>query len=261
MSLRLARRVANEIRSKVVNNIDWGDAEETVYVGADGEPTYRIDDIAEKAAIRAMEGEPILLLSEEAGLVQLCEETPEWICVLDPVDGSTNAVTGLPFYCTSIAFARWNANPILSDIESGVVMNLVTGDLFEGDLGGGAKLNGQRITGSSKTSLKGLIASLYLKKDYDLISGFSKVRAFGAVALELAHTAQGGIDCLYDNRERLKVTDIAAGKLIVEETGGRVTDSKGNDLNHSISRLEKVSVLACGNPKLHSLILKEVMKE
>lgn len=82
----------------------------------------------------------------------------------------------------------------------------------------------------------------------------------GAVALELAHVASGGLDTLYDNRGRLKVTDVAAGKLLIEEAGGVVTDHLGKDLNHSITRLEKVSVLAAANPGLHKAIIDEACK-
>ncbi|MFQ5800553.1 MAG: inositol monophosphatase family protein, partial [Candidatus Hydrothermarchaeales archaeon] len=85
-----------------------------------------------------------------------------------------------------------------------------------------------------------------------------KVRAMGAVALELAHVASGSLDCFFDNRGHLKVTDVAAGKVLIEEVGGRVADPKGNDLNQSITRLERVSILAAGNPQLHAKLLKEV---
>jgi myo-inositol-1(or 4)-monophosphatase len=249
--------VANEIRSKVINNIDSSGAGEKVYVGADGDSTYRIDDIAEKAALQTLGDESVAVLSEEAGLVFL-DDDPDYICVLDPLDGSKNAVSGIPFYCTSIALAPMSENPSLQDINIGVVMNLVTGDLFTGERGKGTCLNDKLIKTSSKTSPGDIISSLYLRSGYDIISSFPKVRAMGAVALELAHVASGGIGCLLDNRGYLKVTDVAAGKVLVEEAGGVVTDFEGNDLNQSIERLERVSILAAGNARLHTRILGEV---
>jgi myo-inositol-1(or 4)-monophosphatase len=260
MNLALAKSVAQEVRKAVLESVSLENSGEKVYVGADGEATYRIDDLAEKAALAAMDGEPVAVLSEEAGLIFL-DKKPEFLCVLDPLDGSSNAVAGLPFYCTSVAFAPWSKSATLQDVNGGVVVNLITGDLFEGEKGGGARLNGRVIMPSTKHSPLDITASLYLKTNFGIISSFSKVRAMGAVALELAHVASGGLDCLFDNRNHLKVTDVAAGMRIIEEAGGRVTDMEGNNLNQSITRLEKVTLLAAGNPELHKEILNGPMKK
>ena len=257
MDIGMARKIALAIKKEVQGNVFSSDSGDEVYVGADGEATYRLDNLAEKAAIKALEGEPVAVLSEEAGLVYL-DKKPEYLCVLDPLDGSTNAVSGIPFYCASIALAPWSNKARVGDVKSGVIVNLVTGDVFEAEKAMGARLNGRRLKASKKTSLEDVTASLYLKSGYDVISAFSKVRAMGAVALELAHVAAGGIDGLIDNRNHLKVTDIAAGKLLVEEASGRVTDVWGNDLNQSITKLERASILAAGNPRLHALMLREV---
>ncbi|GBE56315.1 inositol-1-monophosphatase [archaeon BMS3Bbin16] len=259
MSLELALRVASAVVDVVRKNAGRPDAGTTAYIGADGEATYLLDDIAEKAAFHVLEGESAAVLSEEAGLV-FFDDKPEFLFVLDPLDGSTNAVSGIPFYCTSVAVAPWSEEATLRDVQAGVVVNLVSGDIFEAELGGGAKLNREVIKTSKQSQPNKSIASLYLKSDFEVISRFSKVRAMGAVALELAHVASGGLDTLYDNRGRLKVTDVAAGKLLIEEAGGVVTDALGKDLNHSITRLEKVSVLAAANPGLHKAIIDEACK-
>jgi len=250
----LALRVASAVEGVVRENASRSDAGTHAYIGADGEATYLLDDIAEKAAFQVLEDESVVVLSEEAGLV-FFDDAPELLCVLDPLDGSTNAVSGLPFYCTSVAFAPWSKRATLQDVQTGVVANLVTGDTFETELGGGAKFNGKTIKTSDNVDPKDSTASIYLESDFDFISRFSKVRSMGAVALELAHVASGGIDVLFDNRGKLKVTDVAAGKLLVEEAGGVVTDALGKDLNHSITRLEQVSVLAAANPGLHTAVL------
>lgn len=255
----MAREVAAAVKSAVEKAVLGPDAGSEVYVGADGQPTFRIDDIAEKAAFYVLEGRSAAVLSEEAGLVMF-EEKPEFLCVLDPLDGSSNAVRGVPFYCTSVAFAPWSAAAALDDVCIGVVQNLVTGDIFEAKRGEGARLNGKPIRTSPEAALENVTASLYLKSGYSLIPVFGKVRAMGAVALELAHTAAGGLNLLLDNRDYLKVTDVAAGKLLVEEAGGTVTDLKGNNLNQSITRLERVSIVAAGNPMLHSRVISEASR-
>jgi myo-inositol-1(or 4)-monophosphatase len=259
MNLSIAKRVAESIKKEVWGSVMQRDLGEEVYIGADEDVTYRLDDIAEKAALETLKGEPVAVLSEEAGFLFL-DESPDYICVIDPVDGSTNAILGVPFYCTSVALAPWSENVSLQDVNVCVVMNLVTGDTFEAKKGKGARLNGKAICPTSKTVLDEAVGSLYLNSDYRIISAFSKVRAMGAVALELAYIASGGLDCLVDDRSRLKVTDVAAGKILIEEAGGKITDIGGNDLNHSITRLERVSVIAAGNQKLHANILREVRR-
>lgn len=260
MDIEIAKKVAVAIMDDVQQAVSNEEAGEKIYQGADGEPTYRIDDIAEKAAFRILEDEPVAVLSEEAGFVFL-DKSPEYICILDPLDGSTNAVSGIPFYCTSVALAPWSDDACLRDVGVGVVANLVTGEIFEGEKGKGVTLNGRSISGSSEYSPKHSTASLYLKSGYQIISAFSKVRAMGAVALELAHVASGSLECLLDNRMRLKVTDVAAGMLLIDEAGGVVTDLYGNDLNQSITRLDRVSIVAVGNLKLHDAVIKEYSRQ
>ncbi len=253
MDIRTAKKAAKAVMGAIAGEVSTSNAGEKVYVGADGEATYRIDDLAEKAAFEALQDESVAVLSEEAGLVYM-DDSPDYICVLDPIDGSTNAVMGIPFYCTSIAVAPWSQGATLKDIHAGVILNLVTGDLFEGENGKGVKLNGRKIRGAED---KGdVMASLYLGSNYGIISSFSKVRAMGAVALELALIASGSLDCLLDNRNRLKVTDVAAGMCLIEEAGGAVSDVEGNILNQSITKLEKVTIAAARDKALHQRIVK-----
>ncbi len=93
MNLGLARDVAAAVKSVVETAVLEPEAGSEVYIGADGRPTFRIDDIAEKAAFSVLEDRPAAVLSEEAGLVMF-DENPELLCVLDTLVCSTNAVDG-----------------------------------------------------------------------------------------------------------------------------------------------------------------------
>jgi len=256
MEVSLAKRVARSVEREVRAALQRDGLADTLYIGADGEDTYRLDDLAEKAALQALEGESVAVLSEESGLMFL-DAKPEHLCLLDPLDGSTNAVKGIPFYCTSVAFAPWSGEASLQDVTAGVVLNLVTGDLFSAEKTRGARLNGRRIKVGLKTLDKPLVASLYLRSNLGLQRLFEKVRCMGAVALELAHVAAGGIDALIDERGHLKVTDVAAGKLLVEEAGGVVTDLEGNLLNQCATKLNRVSLVASGSRAVHDKVLCE----
>jgi myo-inositol-1(or 4)-monophosphatase len=104
MNIRTAKKVAGSIKKVVEENIGQPGADDEVYIGADERPTYRVDDLAEKAALSALAGESVAVLSEEGGLIFL-DESPDYLCVLDPLDGSRNAIKGIPFYCCSVALA------------------------------------------------------------------------------------------------------------------------------------------------------------
>src|SRR5439155_24947184 len=110
-------------------------------IGADGTPTKMVDDLAEReivSILKRSKKDRMNLLSEEAGYVDLDGEK---LLVADPIDGTTNAVRGIPFYCVSLAIGTKD----LSDVEAGIVMNLCTGDRFEALAGKGATRNGKPL--------------------------------------------------------------------------------------------------------------------
>lgn len=255
MDLTRLIETAGEVKKRVHKSLSAKGAGDKIYTGADGTATYRVDDEAEKAVLESLKGESLAVLSEEAGWVFL-DKDPDHILVLDPLDGSTNAVRGIPFYCTSMALAPFSHNARLEHVTAGVVMNLVTGDIFSAEKNKGAFFNASPIATSNKTG-SDLTASLYLGGNYDVAASFSKVRAFGAVALELSLLAKGSIELLYDNRGILKVTDVAAGNIIINEAGGVSTDHKGYPINPSITRLERVSLLCTGSRELHTQFLEK----
>ena len=254
--IEILREVAKEVQKAVRPLAGTKEAGEFVKMGADGEPTVKVDDVAEKAALGVLEKSeiPMIVLSEEAGLVEL-GESPEYICVLDPVDGTQNAVSGIPFYSTSIAAAPYRADASASDIELGLVMNLATGDVFEAEIGHGARFNREKIM-VEDVGLEESTISVYLKDDAEklgrLLNGAKRIRSMGSVALELCHTAKGDYHGLVDLRNLLKVIDVAAGKVILEEAGGiLMSDGKGNAFDPSIMNLEGISVVACSSEKLY----------
>lgn len=243
------REVAAGVR-KVVQPIKGAkEAREIIKMGADGTPTVKLDDVAEMAAFDVLRGIdiPLVVLSEESGLVRMGDD-PEYICVLDPVDGTHNAVRGIPFYSISIAIAPYSDNATTKDIEFGLVMNLETGDVFEAQKGRGARFNGEKIKVEDKR-LNESTFCIYMRNDIgklnDLLREVKRIRNMGSVALELSHVAKGDYHGLVDLRNLLKVTDIAAGTLILEEAGGIFTPDS------SMMDLEGISVVACSSEKLY----------
>ena len=250
------KEVAEEVQ-KVVKPIKGTiKSREVIKMGADGTPTVKMDDIAEIAALDVLRstGISMVVLSEEAGTVTIGDD-PEYICILDPVDGTLNAVHGIPFYSISIALAKYRENATAKDVEFGLVMNLETGDVFEAERGKGARFNGEPIS-TDDVGLNESTFCIYMRNDIEklkrLLHGVKRIRNMGSVALELCHVAKGDYHGLVDLRNLLKVTDIAAGKLILEEAGGVVmANETGVVLESSIHELVGLSVVACSSEKLY----------
>ncbi len=193
-----------------------------VAMGADGTPTSYIDKVAEDVILGYMDEKniPANLLSEEAGFV---DRGYEEILVIDPVDGTFNAVRGIPFFSISIARGK----KTLADIEEGLVLNMVSGDVYHAEKGKGAFLNNQPI--NVREPENGMVLMAYMgsnasPKTYELAARFRRVRALGAASLDLCAVAAGLADAYYlehlSAKHSLRVMDIAAGVLILREAGG-----------------------------------------
>jgi len=178
-------------------------------------------------------------------------EGPVW--VVDPLDGTTNFVEGLPIFAVSVACLE-NGVPVV-----GVVLDPVGRHLFRATRGGGAFLDGERLAVSGSPGLDGaFLATGYPYRAYaavDLYLGIFRdallraraIRRCGAAALDLAHTAAGVYDGFFELG--LAPWDIAAGALLIEEAGGVVSDFDGGG-----GYLESGNVLAGGAPVHHDLL-------
>lgn len=239
---------------------------EIVKIGADGTPTTLIDVVAEKKVVDALEEleRPVFLISEEIGEVKIGKDPPEAILVVDPLDGTSNAIKKIPAYGISIAIAQSSASSQetanLQDVGMGLVKNFATGDLYSGFKGYGAFLNGEKIGSSliddvSRSSVGAYIYRGDMNRLEPLCKTVRRMRTLGAVAIEISYVADGTYDAFVDMRDNLRVVDVAAAKIIVEESGGVVTDRHSRTLDARLGVLEKTSLIASGNEKLHGDIM------
>lgn len=260
--LRLCREIAGRVEESVKPVAGTEKAGKIIGSGADGTPTKFIDKIAEEAALKTLEekGIPMLVVSEEIGSIELGESL-EYVCILDPVDGTYNSVHGIPLYSISVAFAKYKKNATLRDIEFGLVKNLATGDLFEAEIGMGSKMNGKRIKTSDKKDANDGIFSIYaqregVKKMLPLLQVLKKIRAMGSVSLELCYVANSNLHGFVDIRNDLRNIDVAAGMLVIEEAGGIVSNTAGKPIDTSIKKIEKLHILATGNKSMHKNVIR-----
>ncbi|HEY7554345.1 MAG TPA: inositol monophosphatase family protein [Candidatus Binatia bacterium] len=173
------------------------------------------------------------ILAEEETDFAGSQDGYQWI--IDPLDGTTNFAHGYPQFCVSIALEH-EGNLLL-----GVVYDPLRRECFSAIRGQGAKLNGQSIHVSAMTELDGALLSTgfpYDRRDHaDFYLTFFKafltrcqgIRRGGAAALDLCYVACGRLDGFWELK--LKPWDTAAGSLIVQESGGRITDFSGSDFS------------------------------
>lgn len=227
--LRRCEDIAQAVSEVVIPLVGTPEGGRVTGMGADGTPTKLIDQLAEDCVMSGLRKHPVCgtVVSEEAGKVSLGNK-PGTI-FLDPVDGTYNAVAGIPFFALSLALA-------LDDgIDAAFVRDLASGQTFTAVKGGGAFLDGKRVRVSGADQLETSALSLYGRR-YDpgrILSLGQKVRRWrllGASALELSYIGCGRIDGFIDLRGTLRVTDAAAGMLICTEAGGRVSDLSGSPL-------------------------------
>ncbi len=170
------------------------------------------------------------ILAEESGASAGSSEY-EWL--IDPLDGTLNFLQGLPVFCVSIACRHRR------QMVAAAVLDPVGDNLFTATRGGGAQWNGQAMAVSKRAGLDGAYLAtgypfrargaldLYLQVFRDVFLEVRAIRRCGAAALDLAYTAAGIYDGFFEFR--LAPWDFAAGVLLIEEAGGRITDLEGGD--------------------------------
>jgi fructose-1,6-bisphosphatase/inositol monophosphatase family enzyme len=242
-----------------------GDIGQVVGLGADGTPTQRIDVVAEEAAFGLLEsrGLPYTVVSEEAGRV---EKPGEWTLILDPIDGTHNAVRGLPAFAVSVAACpRAPAGGIerISQATAGLVRDLVTGHTYYAEKGKGALLNGRPIRVQKPLNPKDTVFDLYLGQKAHPDAGKiaargRRIRNLGAASLDLCLVAKGAADLYYlhstEVGHELRPMDVAAGTLIVREAGGEVIALGGEPLDMPADPKSRTNLIAYGDAKVLEML-------
>ena len=172
------------------------------------------------------------VLAEELGAGPRPARGSRWRWVFDPLDGTTNYAHGLPIFCASLGLE------IDGRTEVGAVYDPTRQELFTAERGGGACLNGNRLTVSTTTRLIDALIVTGFPYDVhqhtgDLVDLFGAflgraraVRRLGSAALDLCYVAAGRFEAFWE--QHLNPWDVSAGALIVEEAGGRVTGMDGS---------------------------------
>ena len=278
----LSYEIIKEVSRAIRPYVGKPESGEKVKIGADGTPTSFIDIVAEEKVINILKNAPVLsyIVSEEIGELKLGkgtkrsisltqelrrddiedEERPKFIFLVDPIDGTSNAIKEIPAYGISIAVASVPEGRIatLNDVELGFISNFGNGNFFEAEKGKGCWLNNEEVHPSNIVNFSDITLGGFTKSGTStasqLVDNARRMRVLGSVVLEISYVASGRYDAFIDLRGS-RIIDIAASKLILEEAGGIITDKYGEKLNNKLSIHEKTIVIAANNKILHKQMI------
>jgi len=215
-----------------------------------------VDGLAEEAIVKELRRAypDYGVLGEEGGAQKPGRGGGRYTWVIDPLDGTSNYLRGLPHYCVSIALTE-NGEPI-----HGVIFDPIRNELFVASRGGGAVLNDRKIRVAERKDLAGSMivtgfpprererAGAQLECVRQLLREAEDVRRTGSAALDLAYVACGRLDGYFE--AGVKPWDIAAGVLLVREAGGRVCEYNGANLGRMDVATARIGQIVASNVKL-----------
>jgi myo-inositol-1(or 4)-monophosphatase len=190
--------------------------------------------------------------AEESGRTHGAQDS-EFVWIIDPLDGTTNFIHGLPIYCVSIALA------VKGKVEQAVIYDPSRNDLFTATKGRGAYMNSRRLRVAKRTRLQECLISTgfpfrqgddfntYLRMMGDMMQRSAGLRRPGAAALDLAYVAAGFTDGFFETG--LQPWDVAAGSLLITEAGGLVGNLSGDS-----DFLEQHECMAA-NPRIYGQLV------
>tara|TARA_B100001123_G_C15287494_1_gene1016144 strand:- start:1460 stop:2239 length:780 start_codon:yes stop_codon:yes gene_type:complete len=228
---------------------DFGEVEKLqVSEKGPGDFVTASDKRVEKIIIKELSNSEYSVLTEEQGQIEGKIKDKRWI--IDPIDGTTNFLNGLPHFAISIAYEENR------EIVSGIVFDPIKNEIFFAHKGMGAYLNNSRIRVSNKSNFKNSLlvtggprfSSKIKDEVYEEYKKISKeirppIRKSGSAALDLAYVAAGRFDGVW--QRELKYWDVAAGIILVKESGGFVNSINGKDFDK-----DRVDIVA-SNSKIH----------
>jgi myo-inositol-1(or 4)-monophosphatase len=255
--LNVLKEACKQVHVKTKGFVGTSRANRQISRGAGGDISRSIDLVAEKTVIdtirkRGIEG---TIIGEECGRI----EGKEGFVIIDAIDGTTNAVRGIPFYCCSIAYAT---DFKLSCVTDAAVIDLARNDLYYASKKKGSFLNGKKISANKERpadptigiNVSGIKPQI-VKRLIPIIADTDHTRQFGANALEMCFLARGFLDAYIDLRNKIRPTDIAAGYLIAKEAGAQIYSQKGDKLDSDLNINTRLSYITVANEKMRQHIV------
>ncbi len=294
--------LSNNIREAVLPYFGKSKSKKISGKSIGGDSTFLLDDISENFLKTYLENslEDIAYYSEDRGLIKFGD--PDNLLIIDPIDGTRAAACGFESSCISIALSKFCKQPRIKDLKMACIQELKSGKIFFAAKNRGVKIiaNGKKANPrlSNRTEIDSLFWSIGLRgrpivplisvlEELIDVSNFNGTLFYmGSASFSITRIVTGQLDCYIDIGHRmvtdypiieknyLKVGqgsiinnypyDIAAGYLILKESGGIITDAYGKDLDEhplmGIGKEYQLSTVASSNPNLHRILIMMVDK-
>lgn len=292
--IELSRELALALREQVLPHLGAHAGRAHSGAGAGGDVTFAIDEVAESFLVDYLERRApgVAFYSEDRGLVVPAGE-PEWVLVVDPIDGTRPAMAGLESACVSVAAARLDGEPVMGDVEVGCVVEIKSGALFlaarDGTLEPEPRLSANGEIGRMfwTYGLRGRpvrVIAQVLEELIDSSSVGGGTFDLGSATFDMTRIVTGQMDAYIEPgprivadvpgmRERFERLgggavlnnspyDLAAAKLICEQAGAVVTDAYGEPLDSrpllGSGAEYQMSCVAAANAELHAAIMRSL---
>lgn len=253
--LNIAVRAARNAGKIIARSFEQLDLVQSELKGSNDFVT-NVDKEAEEAIISTIQASfpDHSFIAEESGVTEGKESKYQWI--IDPLDGTTNFVKGIPHFSVSIALK------VDGKLDQAVVFDPIRGELFTASKGAGAQLDGKRLRVSKAKELAGTVLATgfpyrnrhqldaYQSIFSDLFVQVADMRRAGSAALDLCYVAAGRFEGFWELG--LKPWDTAAGQLIAREAGAVVADFEGGD------NFDSSGNIVVATPKVLGAILKTI---
>jgi myo-inositol-1(or 4)-monophosphatase len=263
--IEILRQVSNQVYDNVKNLAGTKDAAGDFGRGAGGDISRNIDLVAEKTVLDYLKkiNFSCVVLGEECGRIEI-NDNPKGYVLMDAIDGTANAINGIPFFCCSLAFAT---DDKLSSITDSVVTNLSNGEQYWASKGKGAFLNDTKIHVQNEETTYKIVgvntsgaSPELLKKLQPIFEHHGPTRHYGANALEMALLSRGSMSVLIDLRDKIRIVDMAAGYLLVKEAGGLIVDADSRPLDSDFGNTTRLSFIVAVNQGILDQIVSEINK-
>lgn len=259
--LQRAIRLGKQVVLENLNQV----SERTGDTNPFGDKTLLLDKLAEDAIISVLResGYSMMLLTEEQGALAL-GNSPEYVVVIDPIDGSANLERKIPLCSIGISAAPYSKSVTTDDIEVSIIDSFFTDEYYIARKGNGVTRNGSPVGVSSPIDARDAVISYDTKCDWDVEFTAGSMRVIQAVhdtrrtasnLLDLCWVAAGSLDAMADLRDKLPVVHVC-GTHMVLEAGGYVATKGGARLCLPLDLAQRMSFIAASNEALARTLLR-----
>ena len=266
--VRILKNALLSARRAVVDNL-FRRSETTGTSNPFGDQTLMADRLSEDEIVRVLDesGTSFIIVTEERGLIDSGRK-PEYLAIVDPVDGSANLERGIPLCSGGISVLPFSERMTTDDIEISVIESYFTNETYIAQRGKGLQRNGKPAGVATRKPLAHAVISYDTKAPWhdDFASGSRRVissakdmRRSGSNLLDLCWTASGALDAMADLRRILPIVHVSGTHMVVEG-GGYVADMLGKRLRLPIDMQQRMAFVAASSKDLALEVVRLFLK-